>query len=119
MGLQRSISHRQMSLGSKPSSESLHTGGGSGTHELPRLPGATSRSRTSPRCASTVQLLVVSELQPVRTNEADALCCSSCRWLLWASSIPLLRRASAVSQQVSASRDGSQARQTVGVTLSA
>ena len=41
MGLQRSISHRQMSLGSKPSSESLQTGGGgSGIHELPRLPGA-------------------------------------------------------------------------------
>ncbi len=38
LGLQRSISHRQMSLGSRPSSESLQAGGGS-TQELPRLPG--------------------------------------------------------------------------------
>jgi len=49
MGLQRSISHRQMSLGSKPSTDSLQAAGGSGTHELPRLPGAIKRSQTSPQ----------------------------------------------------------------------
>ena len=56
LGLQRSISHRQMSLGSKPSAESLQAAGGGSTHELPRLPGAMKLQPDIPAAASTAQL---------------------------------------------------------------